>query len=187
LTAFARGTAPDRIVNEISNLDGPPVAILKAEAFAARNQWQELSQLDPVLADAQWTDPWKFEALQLQIDWRTHAPPQAVRTLLGDEALALVDRAIVVQPTLALYGLRARGALAAGRQDALIESIWSYGEGLYTNGLRLPVNERAETKANLELLIKLLDTPTIGATGDAGRIAEVRAKLEDAARRLGQA
>jgi spermidine synthase len=187
LGAFARGTAPDPIVAEISNLDGPPVAILKAEAFAARNQWKELGLLDPELANAEWTDPWKFEALRLQIDWRTHAPPQAVGSLLGDEALALVDRAIVVQPTLALYELRARGALAAGRGDALVESIWSYGEGLYTNGMRLPVNERAETKANLELLIKLLDTPTVGGRSDSGRIAEVREKLEHAARKLGQA
>jgi len=187
LAAFARGTAPDTIVAQISSLEGTPVAILKAEAFAARNQWNELSLLDPVLADAEWTAPWKFEALRLQIDWRTHAPSQAAGNLLGDEALALVDRAIVVQPTLALYGLRARGALAAGRSDALVESIWSYGEGLFTSGMRLPAGERAETKANLELLIKLLDTPTIGARGDAGRTAEVRAKLEDAARKLGQA
>jgi hypothetical protein len=77
--------------------------------------------------------------------------------------------------------------LAAGRGDALVESIWSYGEGLYTNGMRLPASERGETRANLELLIKLLDTPTIGGRGDSGRVAEVRAKLEDAARKLGQA
>jgi spermidine synthase len=187
LNAFARGTAPDHVVAQISNLDGPPVAILKGEAFAARNQWKELGLLDPELANAEWTDPWKFEALRLQIDWRTHAPPQSVGSLLGDEALALVDRAIVVQPALALYELRARGALAAGRGDALVESIWSYGEGLYTNGMRLPASERGETRANLELLIKLLDTPTIGGRGDSGRVAEVRAKLEDAARKLGQA
>jgi hypothetical protein len=187
LDAFAKGTAPEYVVAEISNLDGPAVAILKGEAFAARNQWQELSQLDPILADAQWTDPWKFEALQLQIDWRTHAPPAAVSTLLANEALALVDRAIVVQPTLALYGLRTRGALAAGRSDALVESIWSYGLGLYSSGLQLPVNERAETQANLELLIKLLDSPSMSAAADAARVSEVRAKLEDAARRLSQA
>jgi hypothetical protein len=52
--------------------------------------------------------------------------------------------------------------------------------------MRLPASERAETKANLELLIKLLDTPTPGGR-DAERIAEVREKLETAARRLGQA
>ena len=98
-----------------------------------------------------------------------------------------MDRAIVVQPTLALYGLRTRGALAAGRSDALVESIWSYGQGLYSSGLQLPVHERAETQANLELLIKLLDSPSMSAAADAARVAEVRAKLEDAARRLSQA
>jgi hypothetical protein len=146
--------------------------------LASQGRWSELRVLDDSLGEASWRDPWKLEAILLQVQWRCQEEgADDVRHQRGEEALAMIDEAVAARPAIVLYALRVQSALAAHRSDAIVESIWEYGHGLFASGQP----ERTQTQAALKELLQLLVKQT--GTGGA-RVEEVRGKLLDDVRDL---
>jgi spermidine synthase len=156
------------------------VVVIRGGKLASANEWQALSELDPALARVAWTDPWKRDAVQMRGEWRSRITSPLLRRRAGAECIDIIDEAIVVQPSLALYELRARCGRAAGRNDVLIESLWSLGNGLYNNARHLPPEQRHAARQSLETIVtalqKNLPPPSQGQF-DAVRRDEVAQKL----------
>jgi spermidine synthase len=190
LGAIARGTATPEIAAAANALAESPAALIKAGRFTAQQDFESVMALDPVLARIPWTAPWKLDAVQARADWRGRIPPGDQRKRAGDECIALIDDAIVVQPTLVLYEDRARCAIAAGRPDVLVESLWYFGQGTYANSLRLTPEDRRRAKRDLEAVVRILQAalqdPTNEGRIDPVRVAEVVGKLRANVERLSQ-
>jgi hypothetical protein len=99
----------------------------------------------------------------------------------------MLDRALIVSPSLALFGLRARCAIAAERPDVLLESIWSFGHLTYLTTAGLEARQRAAARSSLEGLLRMLDSPEVTARADPRRLKEVRDALQTYLGRLGSA
>lgn len=183
LGPLARGTAPADIA-EIARSFSAGDAVLTAGRANARRDWQQLADLDHELAKVPWTTPWSMDAIQLRADWRTRVTSPEARKALGDEALALIDRAIVVQPTVPLFGLRARAGVATERPDVAVESIWSFALGTAANAQGRPPEARAEARATLNALVAVLDDPRTRTSKPNARYDEVRKKVIETAATL---
>ena len=178
LGALARGTAPPAIAAVAQGMTGEPKLVLDALTHAAREQWDDLLRPEPQLAAIQWTRPWAIDALQVRIDWRTRVANPAARRALGDEALALVDRALVTQPSSALFGLRARAAIVADRPDVIVESISSYAQAMYATAAREPAGtRRASARETLRGLARVLDETAAKSPAVAARARAVRTRV----------
>jgi hypothetical protein len=88
----------------------------------------------------------------------------------------MIDQAIAAQPAIVLYALRVQSALAAQRSDAVVESIWEYGHGLFTGNTL----DRAQLRGTLQELLQLLNKQAAAGA----RVAEVRTRLLDDIREL---
>ena len=190
LGEIARGTATAEIAAAADALAESPAALIKAGRFTAKQDFESVMALDPVLARIPWTAPWKLDAVQARADWRGRLAPGELRQRAGEECIALIDDAIVVQPTLVLYEHRARCAIAAGRPDVLVESLWYFGQGTYANSLRLTPDDRARAKRDLEAVVRILRNalkdPANEGRIDRARVTEVVQKLEGNIERLSQ-
>lgn len=185
LAALARGTAPPAIAEIAGGLTGEPRLVLDALTQAAQSQWDHLLQSDSALAAVTWTRPWAVDALQVRIDWRTRVATPQVKRAYADEALALVDRALVVQPTSALFGLRARAAIAADRPDVIVESISSYAQAMYATASRQPQGaQRARARTTLQGLAQVLELTAARAPSSAQRAEAVRAGVLESLSKL---
>jgi spermidine synthase len=178
--ALARGAASPEIAAAAVPLRDSAAALLTAGKLANDGNWKAVSELDAALAGVSWTEPWKLDAVQMRADWRSRVASGSRRRQAGDECISILDEAIVVQPSLALYGMRARCGLAAARFDVLIESIWSLGNGRYHNARRGTADERQTTKRDLQTLIVALEKNIpAGAKFDRIRRDEVIEKLRE--------
>ena len=141
-----------------------------------------------MLAGTRWTDPWKIDAVEARANWRGRVATAEVRERAGDECLGLIDEAIVMQPTLTLFGLRARCARAAGRKDVLVESLWYLGRGTYNGSLNSGEPARAKARRDLESIIGVIKASVpageADSTVDPVRVQEVLDSLGDNIRRL---
>jgi hypothetical protein len=181
LTRLARGTATKEVTAQASKLTGSADAVVRGTVLASQRRWADLHALDDSLREAKWSDPWKLDAIVLQVQWRCQEEgADDVRRQRGDEALAMIDEAVAARPAIVLYALRVQSALAAHRTDAVVESIWEYGHGLFADAAPEQA-ERTQTQAALKELLQLLDKHT---GTDSGRVEEVRGKLLDDVRDL---
>jgi hypothetical protein len=144
--------------------------------LAAQLRWDEVRTLDDLLAEATWRDPWKLDAVLLQVQWRCE--DSRVRPQRADEALALLDQAIAAQPAIVLYASRVQCALAAKRPDVVVESVWEYGHGLFSDSSLEP----AQVRDALQQLLQMLSRQS-GA--DQSRAQEVRQRLQQDVQELG--
>jgi len=174
LTRLARGTATKEVTAQALKLTHSADAVVRGTVLAAQQRWDELRSLDDSLAAATWRDPWKLDAVLLQVQWRCQQGRQR-----ADEALNLIDQAISAQPAIALYAARVQSALAAKRSNVVVESIWEYGQGLYADTSL----DKAEVRPVLQQLLGVLGRQT-GA--DRVRAAEVRQKLQNDIQELGK-
>ena len=137
-------------------------------------------QLDTALAAIPWVKPWSVDALQVRLDWRTRVATPQARRAFADEALTLVDRALIVQPTSALFGLRARAAIAADRPEMIVESIASYAQAMYATALRLPAGApRNRARTTLQGLTRVLEETGTRSPALEPRAQAVRARILD--------
>lgn len=188
LASLAHGTAPPQVAEIAQALAGEPRLVLDAIHAAANERWDDLVAMDGDLAAIPWMRPWAIDALQVRVDWRTRVATPQARRAYGNEALAMLDRALVVQPTSALFGLRTRAALAADRPDAIVESISSYAQAMYATASRRPAGpQRDQARRTLQGLTRVLDETTHRAPATAPRAAVVRANLQDSLRKLAAA
>jgi hypothetical protein len=185
LARIGRDAAPPDVTSEAARLEGVPAAVVQATRLAVQEDWQAVARLDDQLAAAKWTDPCMLDALQLRADWRARVATPELRRRMGEECLTLVDRAVVVAPSLALFALRARCGITAERPDVLLESIWNFGQLTYMTTAGLEPRQRAAARSNIEGLIRLLDGPDVKTRADPRRLGEVRDALQSYLRRLG--
>jgi spermidine synthase len=145
--------------------------VTRANELATANDWKAVSELDTALAQVVWTDAAKLDAVRMRAEWRSRVTSRPFRHRAGSECIDIIDEAVLEQPSLALYGLRARCGLDAGRNDVLVESLWNLGNGTYNNARRLAAEPRQTARQNLETIITALDR------ADGDRRDEVEQKL----------
>ncbi len=132
---------------------------------------------DKQFAETPWNDVWYAEVVELRVNWRTRVSNPQFRKRYAAEALTLIDRLAIMNPTLRLYELRARAGLAAERPDITGESVFNYARhayGMVRNKINTLESLRSDTKALLGMLQEAQMLP--GA--DPVRLAEVRAEVE---------
>jgi hypothetical protein len=180
LTRLARGTAPKEITAHAAKLTHSAAAVVRGTVLAAEHRWDELRPLDDSLGEAVWRDPWKLDAVLLQLQWRCEdaTADARLRRQRADQALTLLDQAISAQPAIVFYASRVQCALAAKRSEVVLESIWEYGQGLFTD----PSADRTQVRSVLQQLLAVLNRQT-GA--ERVRAQEVRERLQADVRELG--
>jgi spermidine synthase len=156
-SALAGGAVMNAVLREGRPSTDATATIAHARELAQANEWKAVSELDGALAQIAWTDSAKGEAIQLRAEWRSHVISPASRRQFGDECISIIDEATVSRPTLALYGLRARCGVLAARNDVVIESLWSLGNGTYHNALHEPAERREIARKDLQTLVIALE------------------------------
>ncbi len=177
LYALAQNRAPEPARVLARGLQGSAATLIEAGRHAGAGDWAELPPLDAVLQSARWTDAWYFETVQIRAEWRTRVSNPDRRARLGREALALLDDAMIVQPTPAMHSLRARAAIAADRPEVLVESIYRFSRGTLNDAAHAGEQALPQMRGSIDTLIKLID-----GLGDDPRVRkerrdEVRAHL----------
>ena len=138
LPEFARGNPSDEARAVAARLGGAPGAVLRGWPLGAAQDWPALAALDGELARSDVTDVWYTEVVQLRADWRTKVMGEPRYPF---DALRMVDRALVISPTLDLYVLRAAAASALEDDAIFVES------GRYVHSFLLNKLDRAEQGA----------------------------------------
>jgi predicted membrane-bound spermidine synthase len=173
---LARDAAPPEIAEVASSLKGLPAGILAAARRAAKGEWLEVAKAEDLLAQVRWSDAWSSEAMELRINWRNQVPNPKFRKQSGDDAIRLIDRLALMNPTPGLYALRATAGLAAQRPDVVVESISNYARlasALTRAGYGSADALRRDARTLLEMLDAVAKIPGI----DAARVVEVRAEM----------
>ena len=119
LPDFARNAASEEARAVAARLSGAPAAVFRGWPLGATQDWPSLAALDNELARSNPTDIWYSEVVQLRADWRTKVLDEPRYPF---DALRMVDRALVISPTLDLYVLRAAAASALDDDAAFVES-----------------------------------------------------------------
>jgi hypothetical protein len=147
---------------------------------AVKAEWEQVAVADKQWAETAWTDPWYAEVVELRVNWRVRVTNAEFRKRYAAEALTLIDRLAIMNPTLRLYEMRARAGAAALRPEVVGESVFNYvrhAVGMVRAGASTAESLREDSKALLSMLQEASALP--GA--DAVRLAEVRAEVERAA------
>ena len=118
--------------------------------------WRGLSQLETELAKCDSTDLWYADAAQLRAEWRTKVRVQGENRFARD-AISLVDRALLIDPSLDLYVLRATGAILLRDAHATIESVRAFGNHAKEMIDRLAKGEYHISSAGITALIERLN------------------------------
>jgi hypothetical protein len=182
---LARGESLPEAAELLAGLPPDARATVDGARLLLQDRYAELAQLDGLLAQARSTAPWYMDAVQLRAEWRSRVSNPGVSRALADQAIALLDGILVVQPSLPAYAIRARAALNAGRSDVLLESVANVAQWTVALGGGTGAEQRARSRASLQELLKLLEGRERDPGVDADRLAEVRTRIGDAMRDLG--
>jgi len=101
------------------SLQSPIVAA--ATAYYSQD-WQQLQFLDGQLGTAAPGDTWLALSLTFRAAWRTKVVEEDRRQRYGEEALELIDRAIVIEPTVFAGIVRLQAAEQTERVEPWLES-----------------------------------------------------------------
>jgi hypothetical protein len=176
IPALVRGQATPEVAEVAAGLGGPPALLLKAASQGASGDLRSVVSADAGLAEIPWRDAWYPEALEMRVDWRTRVSNPELTRRFGDEALPMIDRMIIMTPTLLLLKVRAEAGLAAQRPSVVVESLSSYVR-LSTDMARLG-QVRAEALKNDATSVRaFLERAAAMPGADATRIEEVRAEV----------
>ena len=173
---LARDKASPQVAEVANALRGPSAALLAAARHAARSEWREVAIADASLAEIPWTDAWYPEALDLRVNWRTRVTSEDQTRRYGDESIPMIDRMTIMNPTLALYGLRARAGFAAHRPQVVVESVSNYAR-LAAHMARANVISRDALRQDSRSLGEVLDDAEKMPGADVTRIGEVRREV----------
>jgi spermidine synthase len=182
--ARASRAVPADLERAIAALPVSAQATLRGVRLLRAQDLGGLAQLDAALAEAEWTDPWFADAVQLRAEWRARVANPEVAKAYADEGIALLDRLAVVQPSLGLHVLRSRAALTADRPDVLIESVAQITSWTVALAGRTQ-SAQARTRTTLNELLSLLKDRERDTRVDKVRLEEVRAKIRSALEEAG--
>jgi hypothetical protein len=185
LPALVRGQAPAEVSAIAETLPPAAKAVIEAGTHAIAADWPRVPPLDAVLRTTAWTDAWYLEAVQTRAEWRTRVTAPQVRARLGREALAILDEAIVAQPTPALLALRAQAARAADEPEILLESLQGFATGTVAifdqqqakSGAQRPSRDNAQLGRMFDALLEMLDSLENDERVRAARRNAVRASI----------
>ena len=180
LGPLAHGTAPADITAAAAQLAPVPATLLVASRNAAQGDWQELPPLDPVLAQARWTDPWLTECVLMRADWRLRVNNPDVRARFARDALVLIEELVLTQPSIPMLSLRARAASAIDRPDIMVESINGYTEAVAAGVRGFSEVDLPRLRGSLDELGDQLDRVREDPRVSATRVDEVHAKINRA-------
>ena len=173
---LARGSADPEIAQVAASLAGTSGDLLAAARQAARSDWRAVALADDRLAEIPWADGWYPEALELRVNWRTRVTSEEQSQRFGDQAIPMIDRMTIMNPTLNLYGMRTRAGFAAKRPAVIVESVSSYvklASGMARAGA-IPFETLRKDAGALRVI---LDDAQKLPGADAQRITEVRADI----------
>jgi spermidine synthase len=173
---LAIGSASPEVAEVADGLSGPAARVLALARHAAKSEWRDVAVADAELAVIPWTSVWFSEALELRVNWRIRVTDPKSRKRFGDEAISMIDRLAIMNPTLNLYALRTRAGFAAERPEVVVESLSNYARmaaGMRRAGAITPEAMHRDAKALAEVLDDVAKLPAT----DAARIAEVRAEI----------
>ncbi|HEU4781673.1 MAG TPA: fused MFS/spermidine synthase, partial [Steroidobacteraceae bacterium] len=174
---LAMDKAPPEIVEVAQGLNPEAASILAAARHAAKNEWRAVAIADVQLAEIPWTHVWYAEALELRVNWRIRITHEKERKRFGDEAILMIDRLAIMNPTLNLLALRTRAGFAADRPEVVVESLSNYAR-LALGMMRAGISTTEALRRDLKALGELLDEVTKLPGVDAARIAEVREEIK---------
>ena len=158
LNAVQGGAALDEeMVAAAAELTGAPAAVIEGQAYQTDGDWASLAALDEVLARSIVTDRWFSSAARLRAVWRVNATEDRER--LAAEALALIERVLILTSDDGLHLMRAMSALTLGDGNRLVESssyLASHTNAVLTEaanrGYRFPDEELAQIRQNLTVI-----------------------------------
>jgi hypothetical protein len=176
IPSLVRGQATPEVAEVAAAIEGPPALLLKAASQGASGDLRSVVSADAGLAEITWRDAWYPEALEMRVDWRTRVSNPDLTRRFGDEALPMIDRMIIMTPTLMLLKVRAEAGLAAQRPSVVVESLSSYVR-LSTDMVRLGQLRGEALKNDATSVRAFLDRAAAMPGADATRIEEVRAEV----------
>jgi len=175
--SLARGEAAPEIGEVAAGLDGPSRDLLAAARAAVKSDWGAVAAADGRLAEFPWADAWYPEALELRVNWRTRVTTVGQTRRFADEAIPMIDRMAAMNPTLNLFGMRARAGFAAKRPAVVIESVSNYIR-LASGMVRAKAIPEETLRKDAVALRGILDDAGKMTGVDAPRLAEVRAEID---------
>jgi len=173
---LARASAAPEIAEVAAPLAGYPAELLLAAQYAAKSDWRAVAMADDRLSSIPWTDAWYPEAQELRINWRTRVTNAEKTREFGNEAIPMIDRLTIMNPTLPLFGMRTRAGFAAQQPGVVVESVSNYirlAGGMARARVITPESLAGDAKA----LRSILDDAQKMPGADTERIAEVRAEI----------
>ncbi|MFO1428098.1 MAG: hypothetical protein U1F11_14225, partial [Steroidobacteraceae bacterium] len=180
LGAIARGEVDAAQQAAIAALPRSGQAAIRGAQLLVQGQFAQLAELDPLLAEAAWTDAWYFDALQLRSEWRSRVSNPDLARRYSDQAIGFADRATFIQPSLPLFAVRARAAINADRPDVLLESVASVVQWTVAGANGASPQSRARARSTLQEVRGLLSGRDSDPRIDRLRLEEVRARVDEA-------
>ena len=181
LATLSRGVAPKNIQEIAAGLSGAPAAVIQGLAYENAADWTSLATLDDVLARSILTDAWYPDAARLRAAWRVHAVDDRER--LAAEALAFIERALILVADENLHRIRAMSALTLGDANRLVESsaylvsaVNSYLTTWANEGYRFSAEELEQVRRNLMVIASNLDGEL--ETADPHRLSTVLENID---------
>ncbi len=106
-------TVPDYVEQQFALLTGSAEATYKARLASTNNDFNEVANLDAQLATVLPSDLWYQMSVKLRVDWRNKVTTPGLQPKMANEAISLIDSAIVFSSDVDLYSMRLRAALIA--------------------------------------------------------------------------
>ena len=119
LGSLAQGTASDEMKTVAAGLQGSAGKVLEGWRLGIQRDWVRLAADDDVLAEAKPTDLWYPEAVKLRADWRIQGTTDS---RFGQEAQAMLDKALVILPITDLLVIRAGAAIRKDDARTFVET-----------------------------------------------------------------
>ncbi len=113
----------------------------------------------------------------MRVNWRTRVTTTGQTRRFGDEAIPMIDRMATMNPTLNLFGMRARAGFAAQRPGVVVESVSNYIR-LAAGMVRAKAIQEETLRKDAVALRGILDDAEKMTGVDAPRLAEVRAEID---------
>jgi spermidine synthase len=162
--ALAQGTASADVTALAAGLPQSAAAVIQGWRAVTTQQWEALSNLDGALGLAGVTDGWYPDAVRLRAEWRSKVT-QNVESFAFD-ALRLIDRAILIEPSLNLFLLRAATGIALKDAGTAIESSRHILRLIRDELERARVRDGRITQRELALIRQNVNAVTASLRGD---------------------
>ncbi|MFT3907483.1 MAG: fused MFS/spermidine synthase [Steroidobacteraceae bacterium] len=180
LGALAQGGGSAEARANLRRLPDDALHVFAAMQAASSQQWDQVRALDAALSEIPWTAPWGLQAAQLRCEWRIRVKNAELRPQVGDEGIAIADRALNTQPDLFWYSLRAWSAVGTGRPDVELESIAGFAQTLQGIAAKLSGADLQIARSRAQSLQALLEELSRDPQSDPIRRTQVREKLDAA-------